>query len=38
MFHEVRISREILVFAVLQHEDATFLQQSFFEDEAGDGG
>ena len=35
MFHEVRITREIVVLTMLEDEDAVFFQQSPFEDEAG---
>ena len=38
MFHEVRIIREVLVLAVLKHEDAVLFQQTSLEDEAGDSG
>lgn len=37
MFHEVRIVGEVIVLAVLEDEDAVVLQQSAFENEAGDG-
>ena len=38
MFHEVRITREIIVLTMLEDEDAVFFQQSPFEDKAGDRG
>ena len=38
MFHEVRITREIVVLTMLEDEDAVFFQQSSFEDEAGECG
>ena len=38
MFHEVRITREIVVLTMLEDEDAVFFQQSPFEDKAGDRG
>ena len=38
MLHEVWIVGEVMVFAVLEDEDAAVFQQPAFEDEAGDGG
>ena len=37
MFHEMGIIGEVVVLAMFEDEDTTLLQQSFLEDEAGDG-
>ena len=38
MFHKVGITGEIVVLAMLEHEDTIGLQEAFLEDETRDGG